>query len=45
MYASLDACKAADYVLFVISPTVEVDSWGDLLLRSLQAQGLQKIAY
>ncbi|KAH8107489.1 DUF663-domain-containing protein [Phellopilus nigrolimitatus] len=42
-YAALDACKAADYVLFVLSPTVEVDQWGDLLLRALQTQGLPSV--
>ncbi|CCL98709.1 uncharacterized protein FIBRA_00713 [Fibroporia radiculosa] len=40
LYAALDACKAADYVVFVLSPNVEVDVWGDTLLRTLQAQGL-----
>ncbi|KAF8236061.1 ribosome biogenesis protein tsr1 [Tricholoma matsutake] len=39
-YGALDACKVADYVVFVLSPTVEVDVWGDTLLRTLQAQGL-----
>ncbi|KAJ7680791.1 ribosome biogenesis protein tsr1 [Mycena polygramma] len=43
MYAALDACKAADYVLFVLSSTVEVDPWGDTLLRTLQAQGLPEV--
>lgn len=42
-YAALDACKAADYVVFVLSPTTEVDSWGELLMRSLQAQGLPEV--
>lgn len=42
-YAALDACKVADYVLFVLSPTVEVDSWGELLLRTVQAQGLPTV--
>ncbi len=42
-YETLDACKAADYVLFVLSPTTEVDPWGDLLLRSLQAQGIPDV--
>lgn len=42
-YSTLDACKAADYVLFVLSPEVEVDQWGDTLLRSLQAQGLPSV--
>ncbi|KAI8994012.1 ribosome biogenesis protein tsr1 [Trametes punicea] len=43
MYASLDACKVADYVVFVLSPNVEVDQWGDTLLRTLQAQGLPEV--
>ena len=43
MYATLDACKVADYVIFVLSPIVEVDQWGDTLLRTLQAQGLPEV--
>ncbi|KAI0633223.1 ribosome biogenesis protein tsr1 [Trametes polyzona] len=43
MYAALDACKVADYVIFVLSPNVEVDQWGDTLLRTLQAQGLPEV--
>jgi pre-rRNA-processing protein TSR1 len=43
MYGALDACKAADYVIFVLSSTVEVDKWGDILLRTLQAQGLPDV--
>ncbi|KIM45379.1 hypothetical protein M413DRAFT_442049 [Hebeloma cylindrosporum] len=42
-YAALDACKAADYVVFVLSSNVEVDTWGDTLLRTLQAQGLPDV--
>jgi len=43
MYTALDACKAADYVLFVLSSSVEVEEWGDSLLRILQAQGLPDV--
>lgn len=43
LYATLDACKAADYVLFVLSDSVEVDKWGEMLLRTLQAQGLPQV--
>ena len=43
LYAALDACKVADYVVFVLSATREVDEWGDLLLRCLQAQGLPEV--
>ncbi|THU96748.1 ribosome biogenesis protein tsr1 [Dendrothele bispora CBS 962.96] len=42
-YSTLDACKVADYVLFLLSPTVEVNDWGDTLLRTLQAQGLPTV--
>ncbi|KAF4620522.1 hypothetical protein D9613_000299 [Agrocybe pediades] len=42
-YAALDACKVADYVVFVLSSSVEVDTWGDTLLRTLQAQGLPEV--
>jgi pre-rRNA-processing protein TSR1 len=43
LYAALDACKVADYVVFVLSTEVEVDNWGDLALRCLQAQGLPEV--
>lgn len=42
-YGALDACKVADYVVFMLSSTVEVDTWGDTLLRSLQAQGMPEV--
>lgn len=43
LYTALDACKVADYVVFVLSPDTEVDSWGELALRCLQAQGLPEV--
>jgi pre-rRNA-processing protein TSR1 len=42
-FVALDACKVADYVVFVLSSTVEVNAWGDTLLRTLQAQGLPDV--
>jgi pre-rRNA-processing protein TSR1 len=42
-WETLDACKIADYVVFALSSTVEVDPWGDTLLRSLQSQGLPDV--
>ncbi|KAG6375710.1 ribosome biogenesis protein tsr1 [Boletus reticuloceps] len=42
-WEALDAAKAADYVLFLLSPTVEVTETGDTLLRTLQAQGLPTV--
>ncbi|CAA7261787.1 unnamed protein product [Cyclocybe aegerita] len=42
-YTALDACKVADYVVFGLSGAIEVDAWGDTLLRTLQAQGLPDV--
>ncbi|KAH9058794.1 ribosome biogenesis protein tsr1 [Lactarius vividus] len=42
-YACLDACKVADYVVFVLSPSVEVGTWGETVLRTLQTQGLPDV--
>jgi hypothetical protein len=43
LYAALDACKVADYVVFVLSPAVEVGPWGETVLRTLQTQGLPDV--
>ena len=43
MYSALDTCRVADYVVFVLSSAVEVDKYGDTLLRTLQAQGLPDV--
>ena len=42
-YGALEACRVADYTVLVLSPTQEVDEWGDTLLRTLQAQGLPTV--
>ncbi|RIA99286.1 hypothetical protein C1645_684977 [Glomus cerebriforme] len=39
----LDACKIADYVLFVVSAEVEVDQFGELCLKAIQSQGLPTV--
>ncbi|PKK78357.1 DUF663-domain-containing protein [Rhizophagus irregularis] len=39
----LDACKVADYVLFVVSAEVEVDHFGELCLKAMQSQGLPTV--
>jgi len=36
----LDAVKVADYVVFLLSAEVEVDSFGDLILLCIQHQGV-----
>lgn len=42
-FAILDAAKAADYVLFLLSDETDVSPWGETLLRSLQAQGVPEV--
>ncbi|KAJ3080894.1 hypothetical protein HK102_002740 [Quaeritorhiza haematococci] len=39
----LDAVKVADYVLFVVSAEVEVDSFGELVLSTIKAQGVPTV--
>ncbi|KAH8687193.1 putative ribosome biogenesis protein tsr1 like protein [Tricladium varicosporioides] len=36
----LDAAKVADFVIFVLSPDQEVDVLGELIIRSIEGQGL-----
>ena len=45
LYATLDGCKCADFVLFILSSTrsIEPGSWGELCLRALQSQGLPTV--
>ncbi|KAA8917636.1 hypothetical protein TRICI_000237 [Trichomonascus ciferrii] len=38
--AILDAAKVADFVVFALSPTTEVDEFGELLIRSIESQGV-----
>lgn len=39
----LDACRVADYVVVILSPEQEVDELGELILRSLESQGLSTL--
>ncbi|CAK7232667.1 ribosome bioproteinsis protein tsr1 [Sporothrix eucalyptigena] len=41
--ASIDAARAADFVVLVISATEEVDERGELILRSVESQGLSTL--
>lgn len=38
--ACMDAARVADFVVFVLSAEVEVDSLGELIIRSIEYQGL-----
>nr|UWK20468.1 ribosomal biogenesis protein [Trichoderma rodmanii] len=41
--ACLDAASAADFVVVVLSASVEVDALGELILRSVESQGLSTL--
>lgn len=43
LWEVLDACRMADYVLFVIDAAEEVDSFGESLLRSVETQGISNV--
>lgn len=40
---ALDACRVADFILFVISAKEEVDELGELMLRSVESQGISTV--
>jgi len=41
--ACLDAARIADFVLLILSPEEEVDELGELILRSIEGQGLSTV--
>lgn len=43
VWETLDICRAADFVLFVLSPEVEVDAIGEQLLRCIEGQGVSTV--
>jgi pre-rRNA-processing protein TSR1 len=43
LWGVLDACRMADYVLFVMSATEEVDALGEMLLRTAETQGISNV--
>nr|UWK20470.1 ribosomal biogenesis protein [Trichoderma stromaticum] len=43
LVACLDAASAADFVVVVLSASVEVDQLGELILRSVESQGLSTL--
>jgi pre-rRNA-processing protein TSR1 len=43
LIAVLDACRLADFVVLVLSATEEVDSFGELLIKSIQTQGISNV--
>lgn len=43
LLACMDACRVADFVIFILSPTQEVDELGELIIRSIESQGLSTL--
>ncbi|MCJ1416610.1 hypothetical protein MMC32_002948 [Xylographa parallela] len=43
LLSALDACKVADFVLFILSPMQEVDDTGELLIRAIEGQGVSTV--
>ncbi|KAI0381527.1 DUF663-domain-containing protein [Hypomontagnella monticulosa] len=41
--ACIDAARVADYVVFVLSSEVEVDALGELIIRSIENQGMSTL--
>ena len=43
LFIAMDACKLADFVLFIMSSSEEVDEMGELILRSIGNQGISNV--
>jgi pre-rRNA-processing protein TSR1 len=43
MVTALDACRVSDFVVFILSPNQEVDELGELLIRSIEKQGVSNV--
>lgn len=43
LFACLDACRVADFVLFVLSAEEEVDQLGEQILRCIESQGVSNV--
>lgn len=41
--AAMDACRIADYVVFVLSPEQEVDQLGETIIRAIEGQGVSNV--
>jgi pre-rRNA-processing protein TSR1 len=43
LIACLDAGRVADFVIFILSPDQEVDALGELIIRSVESQGMSTL--
>ncbi len=43
LLAALDACRCADYVIFLLSPTEEPGVEGELMIKTIEGQGVSSV--
>ena len=43
LVTALDACKCADFVIFLLSPTTEAGEEAELLLKAIEGQGVSNV--
>lgn len=43
LLAALEVCRAADFVVLVVSAKEEVDEYGELILKSVEGQGISNV--
>ena len=43
LISALDTCRVADFVVIVLSSEIEVDEEGELLLKSIENQGISNV--
>ncbi|MCJ1230496.1 hypothetical protein MMC12_007170 [Toensbergia leucococca] len=43
LLSALDACRVADFVVFLLSPTQEPDDAGEMILRAIEGQGVSNV--
>ena len=43
LLTALDTCRVADFVVFVMSPTEEVDDQGELMVKAIENQGVSNV--
>lgn len=40
---ALDACRVADFIILLLSPTEEVDEQGEMMLKAIEGQGVSNV--
>lgn len=40
---ALDACRVADFIVLILSPTEEIDEQGEMMLKTIEGQGVSNV--